>query len=57
MSSYLIKALAYEGQFRAYAIDATEAVAEAQKGMIHGVPLLQLWAAQWWGLCCWLRLD
>jgi len=31
MSDYLIKALAYEGQFRAYAIDATAAVAEAQR--------------------------
>ena len=31
MSDYLIKALAYEGQFRAYSIDATAAVAEAQR--------------------------
>lgn len=31
MSDYLIKGLAYEGQFRIYAIDATETVAEAQR--------------------------
>lgn len=31
MSDYLIKGLAYEGQFRVYALDATEAVAEAQR--------------------------
>lgn len=31
MSDYLIKGLAYEGQFRVYALDATETVAEAQR--------------------------
>lgn len=31
MSDYLVKGLAYEGQFRVYAIDATQAVAEAQR--------------------------
>jgi molecular chaperone Hsp33 len=31
MSDYLIKALAYDGQVRAYAIDSTETVAEAQR--------------------------
>ena len=31
MSDYLVKALAYEGQFRVYAVDATETVAEAQR--------------------------
>ncbi|MFT4416001.1 Hsp33 family molecular chaperone HslO [Fredinandcohnia humi] len=31
MSDYLIKALAYEGQVRAYAINSTETVSEAQK--------------------------
>lgn len=31
MTDYLIKGLAYDNQFRVYAIDATEAVAEAQR--------------------------
>lgn len=31
MSDYLIKGLAYDGQFRVYAVNATEAVAEAQR--------------------------
>lgn len=31
MKDYLIKALAYDGQVRAYAIDSTETVSEAQK--------------------------
>lgn len=31
MSDYLVKALAYEGQFRVYALDATDTVAEAQR--------------------------
>lgn len=31
MSDYLVKGLAYDGQFRVYAVDATQAVAEAQR--------------------------
>ncbi|QII81545.1 Hsp33 family molecular chaperone HslO [Jeotgalibaca arthritidis] len=31
MSDYLVKGLAYEGQFRVYAVDATETVGEAQR--------------------------
>lgn len=31
MSDYLVKALAFNGQIRAYAVDATETVSEAQK--------------------------
>lgn len=31
MSDYLIKGMAYDSQFRVYAVDATEAVAEAQR--------------------------
>ncbi len=31
MSDYLVKGLAYGGQFRVYAVDATEAVSEAQR--------------------------
>lgn len=31
MSDYLVKGLAYDGQFRVYAVDATETVSEAQR--------------------------
>ena len=31
MSDYLVKSLAFDGQIRAYAVDATETVSTAQK--------------------------
>ena len=31
MSDYLVKSLVYDGAIRAYAVDATETVGEAQK--------------------------
>lgn len=37
MADYLVKALAYDGVVRAYAVNATDTVAEAQKDMKLGI--------------------
>ncbi len=37
MEDYLVKALAHNGFVRAYAVQATNTVAEAQSVMIHGI--------------------
>ena len=36
MNDYLVKALAYDGQVRAFAVKTTETVAEAQRRHKHG---------------------
>ena len=51
MEDYLVKSVAENGQFRAYAVNATALVEEAHQ--IHDTwSAPQPWAEQWSGPCC-----
>lgn len=52
MEDYLVKSVAENGQFRAYAVNATALVEEAHQ--IHDTwsAASAAWAEQWSGPCC-----
>lgn len=55
MKDYLVKALAHDGFVRAYAVQATNTVAEHKDVMILGTPPQLLWDGHWSVVCYLVR--